>query len=54
MHRLYTELAPLWPMLTDRETTAQEAHHLQDLMDRAHGNRVDSILELGCGGFGFA
>lgn len=50
MHRLYTELAPLWPMLTDRETTAHEAHHLQDLMDRAHGNRVDSILELGCGG----
>ena len=50
MHRLYTELAPLWPMLTDRETTVQEARHLQDLMDSAHGERVSSILELGCGG----
>ena len=50
MHQLYTELAPLWPMLTDRETIAQEAHHLQELMDHAHGRRVSSILELGCGG----
>jgi len=49
-HRLYSSLAHLWPRIANRDTHVHEAQHLQELLDAAYGNRVTSILELGCGG----
>lgn len=52
--RLYSELAPWWPLLAERETLAEEAEHLIALLDEAYGSPIKSLLELGCGGGGLA
>ena len=52
--RLYSELAPWWPLLSDRDTLAEEAEHLIALFDEAHGSPIGSLLELGSGGGGLA
>lgn len=49
-HRLYDDLAPWWTFLAHRDSHAEEALLLQELMDNALGGRAQSIAELGCGG----
>jgi SAM-dependent methyltransferase len=53
-HRLYTDLAPWWAALANRDSHPAEAAHLQSILDEAQGRRVNSLLELGCGGGGIA
>ncbi len=53
-HRLYTDLAPWWAALANRDSHPAEAAHLQALADQALGCRVESLLEIGCGGGGIA
>jgi SAM-dependent methyltransferase len=49
-HHLYGELAPWWPLLSTRDSYAEEAAHILGLIDEALGRPAHRILELGSGG----
>lgn len=49
-YRLYTDLAHWWPLLSSRESYAEEACAHLELLDQALGQRATQILELGSGG----
>jgi len=49
-HRLYTDLAEWWPLLSERESHAEEAEHILSLIDGVLGGTALRILELGSGG----
>ncbi len=48
--RLYTDLAPWWPLLSPPEAYAEEARVYHALIAQALGRPPESLLELGCGG----
>lgn len=47
--RMYTDLAPWWPLLSPPEDYAEEAAFIGDLLATAQGD-VREVLELGSGG----
>jgi SAM-dependent methyltransferase len=49
-YRLYTDLAPWWPHVSQRESLAAEASVHLRLIDDALGQPAKNILELGSGG----
>ena len=49
-HRLYGELAEWWPLLSQRQSYAEESAHILGLIDEALGRPAQRILELGSGG----
>ena len=49
-HRLYGELAEWWPLLSTRDSYAEESAHISGLLDEALGRPAQRILELGSGG----
>lgn len=49
-HRLYEELAEWWPLLSQRQSYAEESAHILGLIDEALGRPAQRILELGSGG----
>jgi len=49
-YRLYTDLAPWWPLLSNRENWAEQTSLYLSLVDQALGRKAESILELGSGG----
>lgn len=49
-HRLYGELAEWWPLLSTRDSYAEESAHILSLIDDALGEPAQQILELGSGG----
>ena len=50
MARLYSDLAPWWPLLSPPEHYAEEAQVIRDLYREALGRMPTEILELGAGG----
>ena len=49
-HRLYHELAHLWPILSPPEEYAVEAWHLKEILQEKLGPGRHSVLDMGCGG----
>lgn len=49
-HRLYHDLAHLWPILSPPEEYAVEAWHLKEILQDKLGPGRHRLLELGCGG----
>lgn len=47
--RLYTELAPWWPLLSPPDAYAEDAQLVYALLEQALGRAPRSLLELGCG-----
>ena len=50
MHRLYTDLAEWWPLLSPPEDYAEEAALYLEFLTHALGRAPRSLLELGSGG----
>jgi trans-aconitate methyltransferase len=48
--RLYTDLAEWWPMMSAPEDYEEEATFYFNAMQEAAGSRIETMLELGCGG----
>ena len=48
--KLYSELAPWWPLLSPVEDYAEEARIYARTLKRAADGEVLTVLELGCGG----
>ena len=48
--KLYSELAEWWPLLSAPEEYEEEATFYFNAMQEAADRRIDSVLELGCGG----
>lgn len=49
MHRMYTDLAEWWPVLSPPDEYADEAPFMAGLL-RTGGRPIQTLLELGCGG----
>ena len=47
--RLYTELAPWWPLLSPPDAYTEDALVVYTLIEQTLGRRPRSLLELGCG-----
>ena len=50
MPRLYTDLAPWWPLFSHPDRYEEEAEWLLGVLDSTLGRRPASLLELGSGG----
>src|SRR5688572_17966123 len=50
MTKLYTELAEWWPLLSAPADYEEEATFYFNAMQEAADRRIESVLELGCGG----
>jgi SAM-dependent methyltransferase len=48
--KLYSELAEWWPLLSAPEDYEEEATFYFNAMQEAADRRIESVLELGCGG----
>ena len=48
--KLYTELAEWWPLMSAPEDYEEEATFYFNAMQEAAGGRIETMLELGCGG----
>src|SRR5688572_13001382 len=50
MHKLYTELAAWWPLLSPPEEYVEEAAFFRQVLAASGLPPAPSLLELGCGG----
>jgi len=48
--RLYSDLAWLWPIMSPPEDYEEEAANIHRLIQAHAGRKVETLLELGCGG----